>query len=174
MLGLALAALGMFLAPAPRSFAQMKKMEPMQMKMPGAPAAKDSLYTRMGGYDAIAAVVDGFIHQLGHDPAFKRFGGGRGLNSELRTRQLIVDQICEMTGGPCIYLGRDMKTAHGGLGITPVEWDSSVHKWKVSLTEQHVGAPEQKEFIAMIQKLRPDIVAKPKTQSKEKMYPAKP
>lgn len=156
-LGLALVALGLYLSPAPRSFAQMKPKK-MEKKMPGAPAAKNSLYTRMGGYDVIAKVVDSFLHQLGTDPAFKRFGGGRANSSLMFTRQMIVDFVCAKTGGPCIYLGRTMKMAHNGLGITPKEWDSSVHKWKVALGQQHVGAKEQKQFIAMIQSLRLMIV----------------
>ncbi len=181
-LGLFLAGMGMLLAPAPRSFAQtkMNSMQPAKSmksmkKMPGAPAAKNSLYARLGGYDVIAKVVDSFLHQLGTDPAFKRFGGGRATNSELRTRQLILQFICEKSGGPCIYLGRDMKMSHNGLSITPKEWDSSIHKWKVALDQQHVGAEEQKEFIALIQSLRPMIVNNGKDMPKGMMMsPATP
>lgn len=139
-----------------RSFAQMKEMS----KKPSKP----TLYQRMGGYDVLARVLDDFLMQLGKDPAFKRFGGGRSMDSLHRTRQLVLDLLCNMTGGPCDYIGRDMKTAHAGLGITPAEWDSSIEKFKVALNDQKVGMEEQKEFIAMIQKLRPDIVAKPKPQ----------
>jgi hemoglobin len=139
-----------------RSFAQMKAM-------PEKPS-KPTLYQRMGGYDVLAGVLDDFLHQLGTDPAFKRFGGGRSMDSLHRTRQLVLDQLCNLTGGPCVYIGRDMKTAHAGLDITPAEWDSSIEKFKVALNDQKVGEQEQKEFIAIIQKLRPDIVAKPKAQ----------
>jgi hemoglobin len=175
-LGLALAALGLFLAPTPRSFAQMKpKEQKKMMRMPGAPAAKNSLYTRMGGYDVIAKVVDSFLHQLGTDPAFKRFGGGRASSSLMFTRQMIVDFVCEQTGGPCIYLGRTMKMAHNGLNISAKEWDSSITKWKTALTQQHVGAEEQKEFIAMIQSLRLMIANNGKDLPKGMMMsPAEP
>ena len=47
--------------------------------MSATPKAK-TLYERIGGYDVIAGLVDDFIHQLGEDPAFKRFGGGRLLH----------------------------------------------------------------------------------------------
>lgn len=127
------------------------------------PAAKEnSLYKRMGGYDKIAAVVDDFIGQLGKDEAFKRFGGGRSGDSLHRTRQLVVDQICYLAGGPCVYIGRETKTAHAGLAITQEEWDLSLKHFKTALDDQKVGEAEQKDFIALIQKLHDDIVEKPK------------
>jgi len=70
---------------------------------------KDSLYRRLGGYDVIAAVIDEFLSRFGGDPGLARFGGGRSLDSRQRTRQLIVDQVCSLAGGPCVYTGRDMK-----------------------------------------------------------------
>jgi len=143
------------LVPTGRSFAQDKPAK--------------TLYQRMGGYDAIAGIVDDFIGQLRVDPAFKRFGGGRSMNSLVRTRQLVVDQICYLAGGPCVYIGRDTKTAHEGLAITDAEWDSSIKMFQVSLNKFKVAAPEQQEFIAMIQKLRPDVVEKPA----EAKYPGK-
>src|SRR5262249_32852804 len=77
-----------------------------------------SLYARLGGYDAIAAVADDFLGRLATDPQFQKFFVGHSQDSIRRIRQLIVDQLCQVTGGPCAYTGRDMKTAHKGLGIT--------------------------------------------------------
>ena len=71
-----------------------------------------TLYKRLGGYDALAAVTDDFLGRLSTDPAFGRFFAGHSSDSIKRIRQLIVDQLCTATGGPCIYVGRDMKTAH--------------------------------------------------------------
>lgn len=139
------------LAPASHSFGQ---------GMPTAPKKK-TLYQRMGGYDIIANVVDGFIGHLKTDPAFKRFGGGRSISSLIATRQLIVDQLCNLTGGPCMYIGRPMKMAHAGLEITQQEWETSMKFWKASLEKSKVGEPEQKEFLAIIENLRKDIVEKP-------------
>jgi hemoglobin len=127
-----------------------------------APPKEKTLYQRMGGYDVIAAVVDDFIKQLGQDEAFKRFGGGRSMDSLHRTRQLVVDQTCYLAGGPCVYIGRDTKTAHAGLAITQEEWDLSIKHFKTALDDQKVAEPEQKDFLAMIEKLRPDVVEKPK------------
>jgi hypothetical protein len=51
---------------------------------------------------------------------------GRSIDSYQRARQLLVDQICSLSGGPCYYIGRDMKTSHVGLGITESEWDANL------------------------------------------------
>ena len=128
---------------------------------PAQEAGAKSLYQRVGGYDVIASVVDDFLNQLGADPAFKRFGQGRSMNSLGRARQLIVDQVCNLSGGPCLYIGRDMKPSHGGLAITDAEWESSGQKLLNSLKKFKVSEPDQKEFMAMIEKLRPDIVEPP-------------
>ena len=86
----------------------------------------DSLYKRLGGYDALAEVTDDFIVRLATDPKVGRFFTGLSDNSKARVRQLVVDQLCAATGGPCVYIGRDMKTAHKGLGITEEDWNISV------------------------------------------------
>ena len=126
-----------------------------------ATPAKKTLYQRMGGYDAIAGIVGDFLKQLGQDHAFDRFGQGRGQNSLDRARQLIIEQICQATGGPCVYLGRDMKTAHHGLKITQAEWEAAGNHLKASLTKFNVAEADQTEFMAIVESLRPDIVEAP-------------
>src|SRR5437773_6726689 len=86
----------------------------MNASMTGATQDKKSLYQRLGGYDAIAAVVDEFITRLATDPRFERFFTGFSIDSKKRLRQHILDQFCAAAGGPCVYTGREMKTAHTG------------------------------------------------------------
>lgn len=132
-----------------------------QEKKDTRPAA-DSLYSRMGGYDVIAEVVNDFIMQLGQDKVFERFGGGRSQNSLVKTKQLVIEQVCYLTGGPCDYIGRDTKTAHAGLAITDAEWDAGIKHFEISLDKFKIKDPERKDFIAMLQKLKPDVVEKGK------------
>ena len=101
--------------------------------------AADSLYKRLGGYDAIAAVVDNFVPRLVKDPMLAKYF----LHSQdtlQHIRQLAVDMICNATGGPCVYIGRDMKTAHKGLGITGAEWDATVKHLTATLDHFKVAA----------------------------------
>lgn len=135
-----------------------------------------SLYERLGGYDAISAVVEDFLARLGKDPMFERFGQGRAMDSKQHAKQLIKDQLCAYTGGPCQYIGRDMATAHQGLGITQKEWDASVQHLKESLDHFKVSEKEQKELLAIIDKQKADIIEKPKKEEakdkKEEKSPA--
>jgi hemoglobin len=126
-----------------------------------AAPAGPSLYKRLGGYDAIAAVSDDFIGRLAADKQLSRFLVGMSDNSKAHLRQLVVDQLCAGTGGPCIYIGRDMKTAHKGLGITGSDWDLTVKALVESLDKVKVPQKEKDEFLALASSLKADIVEKP-------------
>jgi hemoglobin len=119
-----------------------------------------SLYKRLGGYDAIAAVSDDFIGRLAADKQLSRFLVGMSADSQKRLRQHVVDQLCQATGGPCIYTGRPMKTAHAGLGITESDWQLTVKHLVASLDKFKVPEKEKNEFLALASSLKPDIVEK--------------
>ena len=121
-----------------------------------------SLYERLGGYDALAAVTDDFIGRLASDKNLGRFFVGLSEDSKKRVRQLVLDQLCAATGGPCIYIGRDMKTAHKGLGITELDWTTSVKHLVDTLDKFKVPKKEKDEVLAAISGLKGDIVEKHK------------
>lgn len=127
---------------------------------PAPAAAQDSLYKRLGGYDAIAAVTDDFIGRLATDPQLGRFFVGLSTDSKIRVRQHVVDFLCVATGGPCKYTGRDMVTAHTGLGITDEDWSISVKALGDTLNKFKVPAQEQQEVIGAIAPLKSQIVGK--------------
>jgi hemoglobin len=112
----------------------------------------------MGGYDVIAAVIDDLFAILHDDAAFARFFGGRSHDSVIRSRQLLVDQMCALSGGPCSYIGRDMKTSHSGLGITDAEWVTNMEASDEALVKNGVGAAERADFLALFERYRDDIV----------------
>jgi hemoglobin len=116
-----------------------------------------SLYQRLGGYDTIAAFVDETYRLLRSDPKFSRFAT-RSMDSQQRARQLLVDQLCSLAGGPCLYIGRDMKTSHVALHITAEEWEFSVDYTRQALSKRGVGEKEANEVIALIEQYRSDIV----------------
>src|SRR5207245_4653666 len=82
----------------------------------------DSLYKRLGGYDAIAAVADNLLPRRIADPQLGRFWKHRSEDGVRREKQLLIDFLCASAGGPLYYVGRDMKTSHRGLGITERDW----------------------------------------------------
>ena len=120
----------------------------------------NSLYKRLGGYDAIAAVTDDFIKRIATDPQLSRFFVGAGKDTQMRIRQHVVDFICNATGGPCLYVGRPMKTAHAGLGISDADWDTSVKHLVATLNTFKVGKQEQDDLLGAVSGLKADIVEK--------------
>jgi len=123
-------------------------------------APADSLYKRLGGYDAIAAVTDDFIGRLATDPSLSKCFVGHSTDSKQRIRQHVVDFLCVATGGPCVYKGRDMKTVHAGLGITEADWTKSVQHLVASLDKFKVAQKEKDELLAAASGLKKDIVEK--------------
>ena len=125
-----------------------------------AASQEKSLYERVGGYNALAAVVDDFIVRLVSDKQFEKFFIGQSTDSKKRIRQHILDQFCAATGGPCIYTGREMKTSHAGLGITNAEWDAAAKHLVASLDKFKVPEKEKGEILAFVTGLKKDIVEK--------------
>jgi hemoglobin len=119
-----------------------------------------SLYSRLGGYDAIAAVSDDFIMRLGTGKRLGRFVVGLSDDSKKKLRQHLVDFLCNATGGPCLYLGRDMKTAHTGLGIDEEDWKEGVDALVATLDKFKVPEKEKAEVLGAVSSLKKDIVEK--------------
>ena len=117
-----------------------------------------NLYERLGGYDPISAVVDDFMERQFTDKQVGRFYIGHSTNSKKRLRQLITEMLCEVTGGPAKYIGRDMKTAHAGLGITGSDWKVAVKNLTAALDKFEVPQKEKDELLAVVAGLRSVIV----------------
>jgi len=126
----------------------------------GTGQMKKSLYARLGGYDAIAAVVDDFIGRLVADKRFSKFFVGHSEDSLKKIRMHVIDQLCAAAGGPCLYVGRDMKTSHHGLGITSDDWDAAANHLVESLDKFKVPQAEKDELLAFVGTLKKDIVDK--------------
>lgn len=131
-----------------------------QELMSGGQMAQKSLYERVGGYDALAAVVDDFIGRLATDKRFERFFAGFSTDSKKKLRQHILDQFCVATGGPCVYMGRDMKTTHAGLAITEADWDAAAKHLAGSIDKFKVPEKEKGELLTFVTSLKKDIVEK--------------
>jgi len=123
--------------------------------------AEKSLYQRLGGYDALAAVSDDFIGRLAASKVLGRFVVGLSDDSKKKLRQHLVDFLCNATGGPCLYLGRDMKTVHRGLGINEADWKEGVNALIATLDKFKVPEKEKGEVLGAVSSLKGDIVEKP-------------
>ena len=104
-----------------------------------------SLYDRLGGKDAIVAVVDDFVGNVAADNRINRYFAKTDIP---RLKRNLVDQICAGTGGPCTYTGRDMKTAHAGMGVTNADFDALVGDLVKTLDKFKVPEKEKGELWA--------------------------
>jgi hemoglobin len=121
-------------------------------------ATAPSLYKRLGGREGIALVVGDFVGNMAGDPRVNaRFKGMKGPDVE-KFKSNLSDQICDATGGPCSYLGRDMKTTHKGMKISDAEWNATVENLGKALDKNQVGAKEKQELIGAIAPMKGDIV----------------
>ena len=116
---------------------------------------KKSLYDRLGGKPAITAVVDNFIGNVAGDTRINK----RFATADIpRLKRMLVDQICQASGGPCTYTGASMKDAHKGMKITDAEFNSLVEDLVKSLDEFKVGAQEKNDLLSALGGMKPDIV----------------
>ncbi len=123
-----------------------------------AVAQERSLYERLGGYDAISAVVDDFAAKLFTDPIVGARFFGMSDDSREGFRQKNKNLVCRVTGGPCKVISRSAAVTHGGLGIKASEFDIVVQHLVDTLNKFEVPEKEQQELLAIIGTLRPDIV----------------
>ena len=125
-----------------------------------APMKEATLFDRLGGKEAIQAVVSDFVDTVGGDKRIENEKVAQRLKTIdiNQLKALLVDQVCMGTGGPCEYKGRDMKVTHDGLGITDAEFDYVVDDLVQTLNKYKVPEKEQNELLAILGPMRPDIV----------------
>ena len=125
-------------------------------------AAPKPLYDRLGGKAAITAVVDEFVGRVAADGRINHFFAGVASNPAALAgfKGKLVDQICEASGGPCHYTGKDMKTAHQGMGITTADFNALVEDLSGALDKFKVGAAEKGQLLGVLGPMQSQIVEK--------------
>ena len=123
-------------------------------------AAQDSLCKRLGGSDAISAVVKSFLMKMRTDDPDKlgRFWLYRGSDGVAREEQLIVDFVQSATGCDRLYVGRDLGPAHKGMRLSSRDWERTFNFLKATLEEYKVPAALNAEVVALVESTRGQIV----------------
>ena len=119
-----------------------------------------TLYARLGGYDAIAAVADDLLSRLMSDPQLGHFWTNRGADGIRREKQLLIDFLCASAGGRLYYTGRDMATSHKGMGIGARDWEMFLGHLRGTLDKFQVPGQERREVLAFVESTRANIVEK--------------
>lgn len=121
-------------------------------------SGEETLYARLGGYDAIAAVADNLLGRLRSDAQLGRFWEHRGEDGVRREKQLLIDFLCACSGGPLLYTGRDMATSHRGMNISDDDWVGFMGHVRDTLAAFQVGGRETDEVLAFVESTKDDIV----------------
>jgi hemoglobin len=121
-----------------------------------------SLYDRLGGKEAITAVVDEFVGRVAADNRINQFFAATASSpARLASFKMkLVDQICEAAGGPCKYTGKDMKSAHRGMGISTADFNVLVEDLVGALDKFKVGAAEKSQLLGVLGPMQGQIVEK--------------
>jgi hemoglobin len=121
-----------------------------------------SLYDRLGGQKALVAVVDEFVGRVAADKRINAFFAATASDPRrLATfKGKLVDQICEASGGPCQYKGKDMKAAHMGMGISSGDFNALVEDLVGALDKFKVPQHEKDQLLGALAPMKADIVEK--------------
>ncbi|MFN8572336.1 MAG: group 1 truncated hemoglobin [Gemmatimonadaceae bacterium] len=124
--------------------------------------ADKSLYDRLGGKAAISAVVDEFVTRVAGDDRINKFFAATAADpARLKAfKGKLVDQICEASGGPCKYMGKDMKTAHQGMGVSGADFGALVQDLVGALDKFKVPEKEKSELLGALGPMQSQIVEK--------------
>ena len=114
-----------------------------------------SLYARLGDHDAITAAVDSLYDRFRGDPELAPYFAGTDV---ARLKRHMRPFIAAAVGGSDLYRGRDMRTAHAGLGITNAHFDRTVAHMVNAFED--VGADREAidDLVATLEPLRALIV----------------
>jgi hemoglobin len=128
----------------------------------GQAMKEKSLYDRLGGKKAITAVVDEFVGRVAADTRINAFFAATAADAKrLATfKGKLVDQICEASGGPCKYTGKDMKSAHMGMGISGGDFNALVEDLVGALDKFKVPQHEKDQLLGALAPMKTDIVEK--------------
>ena len=122
------------------------------------PSTPPSLYQRLGGYDGIAAYVALVFPRVAQHPELAHMFRGHGKDSQQRQFQLVVELVCQKTGGPCAYIGRPMPPVHDGLGITEANWTTFMKIISDVMEEKRYLAEVRAEFQQVWRGFREGVV----------------
>jgi hemoglobin len=120
-----------------------------------AAGAAPTLYDRLGGETGVAAITDSLIDRVSSDPTLGRSFKGANLK---RIKKLLAVEICDLSGGPCHYVGDSMKEVHAGQQITEAEFYGMVDTLRRILKQRHVSQGATNELLRLLAPMKRDIV----------------
>jgi hemoglobin len=125
-------------------------------------AKEKTLYDNLGKKKGIIGVVNDFVGNVGGDARINGYFKATVADPArlAKFKRNLVDQICQAAGGPCVYKGKDMKTAHAGMGVTSDAFSALVEDLVKSLDKFHVAEKDKNTLLGVLGPMKSDIVEK--------------
>lgn len=120
-----------------------------------ASTPKDQLYQDLGGQPGVEKLVDAFLDQIANDDRIFHFFQHVKID---RFRQLLIEQFCNISGGPCEYTGETMEKSHGGLKINEADFNALVEDLQLAMESEKISVSAQNRLIKILAPMRPDII----------------
>jgi hemoglobin len=121
----------------------------------------DSLYRAFGGHDGVVRLVDDLYVNIDADDRIKEFFEPA---KQAHTKAMLVEQLCQVMGGGCVYSGRDMEALHRQMGITKADFDAMVEDLQKAMDKNHVPFPAQSRLLAVLAPMSRAIIYHPKPE----------
>ncbi|MBA4328452.1 MAG: group 1 truncated hemoglobin [Polaromonas sp.] len=115
----------------------------------------DQLYKAFGEKAGLVTLMDDFMVRLLADP---RTGPHFKPSNQQRVKEQLVDQLCQLAGGPCIYKGADMKSAHANLDISKSDFNALVEVLQQSMDAQGIPFRTQNQMLALLAPMHRDTI----------------
>ncbi|MFT5162602.1 MAG: hemoglobin [Alteromonadaceae bacterium] len=122
---------------------------------------KKSLFDRLGGLEAIAILSSDFLDEMIPDEQLNKnraISIARKSVAPIYLKYQIISMVCQATGGPCTYTGRDMKSSHAKLRIKEKEWNRMIVILKQAMEKRRIKGKESEELLAIVNSTKKDIV----------------
>lgn len=128
------------------------------LSLPGvSPARADTLYDALGGQPNLVRIVDALVHHCLADDRIKHTFDDTNID---RLKRLLVAQFCELSGGPCVYRGRDMRKSHSDLRLTTAHFNALVENLQSAMDENEVPFRTQNRLLALLAPMLPDTIGR--------------
>ena len=121
----------------------------------GGARAGETLFEQIGGQPRLTATVDSLVEVMLADD---RINFAFAQTDLAKFRKLLYDQLCELTGGPCTYRGRNMFEAHKKLNATNAQFNALAEDLYIAFDKQGVPYRLQNRVMALLAPMQPDVV----------------
>jgi len=119
------------------------------------PSSQNTLYDELGGNDGVSAIVKGTLAYTLED---ERIAHTFENSNVARVETLLIEQICDITDGPCEYSGQTMERSHRGLALTSLHFNALVENMQKAMNDTKTPFRTQNKLLALLAPMHDDVV----------------